>query len=44
MNTLVFEKSLKNIRKNRDIKLVKTEEGRNYLVSLPTYHTTKFFP
>ena len=44
MNTLVFEKSLKNIRKNRDIKLVKTEERRNYLVSLPTYYTTKFFP
>ena len=26
-----------------DIKLVATERGRNYLVSEPNYHTTKFF-
>ena len=24
------------------IKLVKTEKGKNYLVSKPNYHTTKF--
>ena len=28
---------------NRDIKLVTTERRRNYLVSEPNYHTTKFF-
>ena len=28
---------------NIDIKLVKTEKGKNYLVSKPNYHTTKFF-
>ena len=25
------------------IKLVKTEKGKNYLVSKPNYYTTKFF-
>ena len=29
--------------KPRDIKLVTTERRRNYLVSKPNYHTTKFF-
>ena len=28
---------------NRSIKLVTTERRRNYLVSEPNYHTTKFF-
>ena len=28
---------------NVDIKLVKTEKGKNYLVSKPNYHTAKFF-
>ena len=32
-----------NERKHRDIKLVTTERRRNYLVSEPNYHTTKFF-
>ena len=27
---------------NRNIKLVTTERKRNYLVSEPNYHTTKF--
>ena len=31
------------MRKHRDIKLVTTERRRNYLVSEPNYHTTKFF-
>ena len=30
-------------RKHRDIKVVKTEKRRNYLVSELNYHTTKFF-
>ena len=33
---------MKNVRKYRDIKLVTTERRRNYLVSEPNYHTTKF--
>ena len=34
---------MENVRKHRDIKLVTTERKRNYLVSEPNYHTTKFF-
>ena len=34
---------MENLRKNRDIKLVKTDEKRNKLVSEPNYHTTKHF-
>ena len=34
---------MENVRKYRDIKLVTTERRRNYLVSEPNYHTTKFF-
>ena len=33
---------MKNVRKNRDMKFVTTERRRNYLVSEPNYHTTKF--
>ena len=43
MNNAVFEKNMKNVREHRDIKLVTTERRRNYLVSEPNYHTTKFF-
>ena len=43
MNNAVFEKTIENVRKHRDIKLVTTESGRNYFVSEPNYHTTKFF-
>ena len=43
MNTAVFGKTMENVRKNRDIKLVTTERRKNYLVSEPNYHTTKFF-
>ena len=34
---------MKNMNKHRNIKLVTTERRRNYLVSEPNYHTTKFF-
>ena len=34
---------MENVRKQRNIKLVATERRRNYLVSEPNYHTTKFF-
>ena len=35
--------TMQNMRKHRDIKLVTTERRRNYLVSEPNYHATKFF-
>ena len=34
---------MEHVRKHRDIKLVTTERRRNYLVSEPNYHNTKFF-
>ena len=43
MNNVVFGKTLENIRKHKDIKLVTTEKRRNYLASEPNYHTTKVF-
>ena len=43
MNKAVFGKTVENVRNDRDIKLVTTERRRNYLVSEPNYHTTKFF-
>ena len=43
MNNAIFRKTMENVRKHRDIKLVTTERRRNYLVSEPNYHTTKFF-
>ena len=43
MNNAVFGKTMENVRKHRDIKLVTTERRRNYLVSEPNYLTTKFF-
>ena len=43
MNSLVFRKTMENVRKHRDIKLATTKRRRNYLVLEPNYHTTKFF-
>ena len=43
MNNAVFAKTMENVRKHRDIKLVITERRRNYLVSEPNYYTTKLF-
>ena len=43
MNNAVFGKTIENVRKHRDIKLVTTERRRNYVVSESNYHTTKFF-
>ena len=42
-NNAVFGRTMENMRKHRDIKLVTTEIRRNYVVSEPNYHTTKFF-
>ena len=41
MNTSVFRKTIENVRKHRNIKLVTTEEKRIKLVSGPNYHTAK---
>ena len=43
MNHVVFGKTIGNVRKYRDIKLVTTERRRNYLLSEPKYYSTKFF-
>ena len=41
MNNSVFEKTMENLRKHRDIKLVTTDKRRNRIVSESNYHTTK---
>ena len=43
LKNAVFGKTMVNVRKHRNIKLVTTETRRSYLVSEPRYHTTKFF-
>ena len=43
MNNSIFRKTMKNVRKHRDIKLVTRERRRNYLVSESNYRTTKVF-
>ena len=43
MNTAVFGKTMENVRKHRDIKIVTTHERRNQLVPEPNYHTIKYF-
>ena len=39
MNNAVFGKTMENVRKHRDFKLVKTDNKRSKLVSEPNYHT-----
>ena len=43
MNNAVFGKTMENVRKHRDIKLVTTDKRRNQLASEPNHHTTKYF-
>ena len=42
MNNAVFEKTVENIRKHRDIKLVITDKKRSKLVSEPNYQTMNY--
>ena len=41
MNNAVFGKTMENVTKHRDIKLVRTDKKRSKLVSRYNYHTTK---
>ena len=43
MNNFVFGKTMENVKKHKDIKLVTTDKRRNQLVSEPNYHTTRWF-
>ena len=38
-----LKKSMENVRKGRDIELLRTERRWTCLVSEPNYHTEKFF-
>ena len=43
MNNASLGKTMENMRRYIDIKLVTTESRRNYLVSEPNYYTTKLY-
>ena len=43
MNNSVFEKTMKNVRNHRDIKLLTSDNRRKRLVSEPNYHSHKKF-
>ena len=43
MNNAGFGKTMENVRKHRNIKLVIKERIRECFVSEPNYHATKFF-
>ena len=43
VNNAVFQKTMENVRKHRDIKLVTAERRRSYLVSKANYDKRKFF-
>ena len=43
VNNSDFGKTMENVRKHKDSKLVTTERRMNYLVFEPNYDTTNFF-
>ena len=43
MKNAVFGKTLENVKKYRVVKLFTAKRRRNYLISEPNYHCTKFF-
>ena len=43
MNNAAFGKTMTNVRKHRDIKLITTDKKKRQLVSESNYHTTKYF-
>ena len=43
MNNAVSGKTMENVRKHRDIKLITIDKRRNQFASEPNYHTTKHF-
>ena len=43
MNNSVFGKTMENVQKHKDIKLVTTDKKGSKLVPEPIYHTTKWF-
>ena len=42
MNNVDFRKTMKNVRKHSDIKLITNEGRRNYFMSEPNYYTQFF--
>ena len=42
MNYSIFWKTVENVRKRRDIRLMKIGKRRSYLASETNYHTTKW--
>ena len=43
MNNAVLGKTMENVRKHRNIKLVTKESRKHYLVPEPNYHIKKIF-